>query len=329
VKSSHSSDLTAASSGGSIGIWLAVAIGLSLLTLFFLIRSPQSQFDRGEPLVETSHSGMADANRTNEDLVYRPVERDGGRSVAVPKPSRTQRGSASPTTPRPEAELGAMTRITNLIDEGLWPEAEQLLIELLTKNPKNERALLEMAMIQLIEHKNPFIARDYLERALLINPDNETAVNELLVVYQETNNLEGGLNFLRSLADSQLERESGAVESGIGYALLQSGRAEESIEYFQQALTLSGSEDSFGKEQLASAFIEAGRLDEGVDLLRSVIANETDNLRLKNLQIKLAAAYINSQDREEALRILYDAQNIHPEDELISQIIRDLTTGRL
>ncbi|MFW7379175.1 MAG: tetratricopeptide repeat protein [Oligoflexus sp.] len=309
------------------GLGLSLLVIVTVFTTFIVIGRPEP--GSLSEMETSSQKDMAKPEENKPEMTYRTVERDGGRAVAVPKQARraaqTAASSSDKTANEPRDEL--MDQIIQLLDNGEWQQAEQLLIAHLEKHPQDERALVEMAMLQLIERRNPLVARDFLERALVVNPDNESAINELLVVYQETNNLDGGLQFLRQL--SETHPDTAAIEYGLGNALLKSGRAEESLEYFQRAMSMTGFEDVFLQEQAASAYVEAGRFDEGVDLLRDVIAQETDQFRLKNLKIKLAAAYLNRNEREEALSILYDLQSQHPQDELVAQIIKDLTSGRL
>lgn len=330
MKRETKQDPSAAKTTGSFGIWFLFALILTGAAFIFMLNSSEPKLDSGADdlaMMEKPTKPEKPLSPTQAEYVYRPVERDGGRAIAVPKSVRPAQLAVRSVSQDMDAEDEEMQRIIDLIEQGQIDEAEKLLSDRLLNNPSDELALIEMAMLQLIERKEPIRARDFLERAIVLNPDNEGAINELLVVYQETNNLEGGLDFLRSLA--QTEQSSSAVEYGIANALMQSGRANEALEHYDRAMEIAGYDDLFLREQAASAYVEAGRFDEGVEMLRSVIAQETDVFRLKNLKIKLAAAYLNQQDRDEALRILYEAQSLHPDDELIAQIIKDLTSGRL
>ena len=101
-------------------------------------------------------------------------------------------------------DVESIQAIISLVDGGNWQEAERKLRDYIKANPKDEGALVEMAMIQLIDKKDPAAAKPFLEKAVASNLNNSSILSELLAVYEETNTVEDGILFLKSLKDKMV-----------------------------------------------------------------------------------------------------------------------------
>ena len=56
--------------------------------------------------------------------------------------------------PKPQSQKSSSTEvIVDQIDSGNWREAEQILLKVIAQDPNNEHALIELAMIQILDKK--------------------------------------------------------------------------------------------------------------------------------------------------------------------------------
>ncbi|MCX6127553.1 MAG: tetratricopeptide repeat protein, partial [Proteobacteria bacterium] len=212
--------------------------------------------------------------------------------------------------------------IMRMIDTGNWREAEVLLQELLQKDPRHEGALVEMAMLNLIDKHDSHAAQPFLERALDVNPDNEAAVLELLGVYEESHGWDQGLAFLRSLPIEN--RKSGYVDYGIGSALVSMGRSQEAIPSLQKAIYEYGYREYTAREGLAEALVDAGRIDEGIREYQNISEGSYKPNQVRIAKIRIASALMQKQQYIEARNILKPLQESDPRDEWVASLLRDL-----
>lgn len=243
-------------------------------------------------------------------------------AVDGPIPSQTRRDLVNLAKGDDSTQANeAMKQAAMLVDSGQWQKAEGVLTELLAREPKNEIALVEMALLQLIEKKDPGAARGYLERAVAVDPNNTSTINELLSVYSETGQLDDGLSFLKSLPQ---DKANGTVDYAIANALQMSGRVEESVSYYEKALESSFQRDHLAKEELADAYVELGRFDEAIGMLEALVAQNAEPRKAKGLKIRLAHAHMEKGQPDEAMRVLGELKEQNPEDPLISQLLSDI-----
>ncbi len=290
-----------------LGVLLVLALGL-----LFIVRS------RGK---QDTLLGKVEETPGQVSVKKRP------RTVSLPDSSSVDSTSEAPKTPihqqvSASRESGDLQRVMQMIDTGQWKDAEALLIELLQKDPRDEGALVEMAMLQLIDKHDSRAAQPYLERALEVNPDNEAAVQELLGVYEETRNWEQGLSFLRSLTNEQ--RKSGYLDYGIGSALVSMGRPAEAVAPLQKAVYEYGYKDYTAREGLAEALVDSGRIDEGLREYQSIIEGPYKPNQIRVAKIRIASAMIEKKQFQEARRILQPLQDTDPKDEWVASLLRDI-----
>jgi tetratricopeptide (TPR) repeat protein len=197
-----------------------------------------------------------------------------------------------------------------------------MLLDILQKDPRDEGALVEMAMLLLIDKHDSRAAQPYLERALEVNPDNEAAVQELLGVYEETRNWEQGLAFLRSMQNDP--RKTGYIDYGIGSALISMGRPAEAISSLQKAVYEYGYKEYTARQGLAEALVDAGRVDEGIREYQQIIDGPYKPNQVRVAKIRIASALIEKQQFAEARRILQPLQDSDPRDEWVAALLRDI-----
>ncbi|WP_141733613.1 tetratricopeptide repeat protein [Oligoflexus tunisiensis] len=292
----------------TLGVLLILAIGI----LFFM-KSKGRQDSLLDKPVESVATETPAKKRPRVDVLP---------SIPLDKASRSTAPTAAVDT-RPELEEGtALQRAMQLIDGGQWREAETMLLDILAKDPRNEGALVEMAMLLLIDKHDSRAAQPYLERAIEVNPDNEAAVQELLGVYEETHNWEQGLAFLRSMQNDP--RKSGYVDYGIGSALVSMGRSSEAIPSLQKAVYEYGYKEYSARQGLADALIDSGRIDEGIREYQQIVDGPYKPNQVRVAKIHIASALIKKQQYGEARGILQPLQDSNPKDEWVAALLRDI-----
>jgi tetratricopeptide (TPR) repeat protein len=291
-----------------LGILLVLAAGI----LFFM-RSQGRQDSLLDKPSETVLNEAPPKKRTRVDVL-----------PSIPLEASSSKTSASPApTGQAVAKDGTeLQRAMQLIDAGQWREAESILLEILQKDPRDEGALVEMAMLLLIDKHDSRAAQPYLERALEVNPDNEAAVQELLGVYEETRNWEQGLAFLRSMQGDP--RKTGYIDYGIGSALMSMGRPAEAVSSLQKAVYEFGYKEYTARQGLAEALVDAGRIDEGIREYQQIIDGPYKPNQVRIAKIRTASALIEKQQFAEARRMLQPLQDSDPKDEWVAALLRDI-----
>ncbi|HYX35861.1 MAG TPA: tetratricopeptide repeat protein [Oligoflexus sp.] len=285
---------------------LAVAIGI----LFFM-RSKGRQDSLLEKPAESAATETEVKKRNRVDVLPNiPIQNSGADANA---------SATSQATGKDSLEL---QKAMQLIDGGQWREAESILLAILQKDPRDEGALIEMAMLLLIDKQDSRAAQPYLERALEVNPDNEAAVQELLGVYEETRNWDQGLAFLRSMQDDP--RKTGYVDYGIGSALVSMGRPAEAIPALQKSVYEYGYKEYSARQGLAEALVDSGRIDEGIREYQQIIEGPYKPNQIRVAKIRTASALIEKQQFAEARRILQPLQDTDPKDEWVAALLRDI-----
>jgi predicted Zn-dependent protease len=227
-----------------------------------------------------------------------------------------------------DPELAAIVKMAR--DER-WPEAERRLQELLGEQPDHHEALVEMGLLQLRQRHDPQAARPYFKQALQLEPEDELLVRQYLQTFDAVDELEQGVAALQEFR--QRYGSSAAIDETLGDMLLLRDEPQAAIELLEAARARQQSRadapDIRLGQQLARAYLDAGRVDDGIFLLRELIARTEHPLPLKRLKLKLAAAYLQSGQRAAAIAVFDEMAREFPADELISKIRRDIRTGRL
>gem|GEM_PF-2650449 len=126
-----------------------------------------------------------------------------------------------------------MQKAIQLIDSGKAEEAVVMLEAIIKAEPANEQAVVELAMVNLLDLKRPEAAIEWLERGAELNPQNRIVMTELVSLYSEQQQVDAGLAFLKDIAARQ--PNSPDVSYGIGQLLANEGRDSEAIPYLEKA----------------------------------------------------------------------------------------------
>ncbi|SMF25110.1 tetratricopeptide repeat protein [Pseudobacteriovorax antillogorgiicola] len=244
-------------------------------------------------------------------------------AASTPNEGLSKQDSAGKTSDNKDV-THSIQDIVSTVDQGQWQVAEAMLLEYLKLHPNDEQALVEMAMIQLIDKRDSLAAKPYLEKVALGNPNNESVINELLTIYEETNTYQEGLAFLKSIPNEK--RNSGIVDYGIGSALVGHGDSEGAVEYLYRALDQGGVERATVQETLADAFLDAGRVDEAIQGYIELLDQGGSTERQRALNVKVVTAYLDRGDQDLAVETVREWLREHPQDEFMNDLFKDISS---
>lgn len=262
----------------------------------------------------------------------------------------TSRAAASshvvspPMQPPPSTEPAATTdpdvlKAIALIDNGQISEAVAALEAVIKKDPKNEQALVELAMIQLLDLKDPDQAIAYLQKAVTIAPGNQVVLSELVSLYDDQERVDDGIAFLQEIDRQQ--PGSPDVAYGLGQLMSLAGRDVEAIPYLEKAATQGDALRAY--RDLAEAYSRAGDSERAIDSYDKALASMERDLASKHQQ-GLPAAYIEERihytkldkarelmrvnDLDGAQRLLDEVGRLLPGDEGVASLQQNLNRKR-
>lgn len=238
-----------------------------------------------------------------------------------------------PNTPGPSAESrDAIDRAMQAVDNGKWQEAEALFKGVLASDPQNETALTEMAMINLIDKKDPEAAMPYIHDALETNPQNETMLTEYVNAAKLTNKLPEAIDYLQSL-----EGKGAQVDLGIARAYQAMGDSEKAIPYFEKSVREGSntvpSEQTL--EDLSDAYAHAGNNGKANEALQNAIISAEQTAaqhgsdpaakeNLSYLKIKQASLLWEMGDIAKSKALIADLERTDPNNELLIALKKDM-----
>lgn len=191
-----------------------------------------------------------------------------------------------------------------LIDAGNTTAAVALLEEVLKKDPKNEQALVELAMVHLLDLKQPEAATGYLQRVVEVNPGNQIVLSELVSLYEEQGKIDQGLAFMTDIFAKN--PESPDLSYGIGQMLTLQGRDQDAIGYFEKA-TQSSSNQVRAYRDLGEAYSRSGDPDRAIGAYDQAIAADERDLQEKagrGLPTQFAEERINYTKMDKARELI-------------------------
>ncbi len=223
----------------SLGLMVAVI----LIALFIMIpRDGSIRYEK--PGVESEQKLLTSTSTKS-------LRQRSGRGVSGEAANRTnaeskgQGGQNSPagaSDDMKEANVRISEAMTH-VDSGEWEKAEAILKDILKNDPRNEHALIELAVIQIIDKQDSQAAIPYLEQVLQLNPDNEEAMHELVTTYGELGKNDEGLAYLKSFADQH--PESTNAQFGVARALYESDRVDEANDAMDRLIGRVPSDKAF------------------------------------------------------------------------------------
>lgn len=257
----------------------------------------------------------------------------------APEPSRpveTPTAEAPPPPPTAEPELpaatkpGLMEQALKLVDEGKAAEAEGIFQQILQEDPNNQTALSELAMIHLIDKKDPQGAMPFLEQVVRLNPDNQAMVNELINAAHQTGRIDETLQFLQTLPGA----ENGVVEAGMGKAYQSIGEASKAIPHYEKALQTGAGDREQVLESLGDAYLQTGDFNKALGTFQDGITAAKENMErdpgnpmaketFNMMRIKAATVALDMGRRDDASRLIGDLEKDLPQDDLVMALKKE------
>jgi tetratricopeptide (TPR) repeat protein len=311
--------------------WSLVLL-VSALAVFLVVFGPFQRTDKGgEPeRAVAAPPGRVAAAGAPAAMPAAPaasaVANAGGAAVAPAKALGAETGSA-------DADV---QKAITLIDNGGISEAVALLEGVLKRDPKNEQALVEMAMVNLLDLKQPAEAMGYLQRVMEINPSNQVVLSELVSLYEEQGKLDEGLSFL--LEVSGKAPGSPEVSYGIGQLYALEGRDGDAIPYLEKA-TQSPENEVRAYRDLGEALARSGEADKALESYGKAIASQEKELadktarglpvqfveeRIAYTKMDMARVLISKGETEPAQQLLDEVKRIMPADESVTALQESL-----
>jgi len=159
-----------------------------------------------------------------------------------------------------------------LVDDGNPQAAVELLESIISADPKNEMALIELGMIHLIDFKSPQGALGYLKSALETNPENRVVISELVGVFDELGQPQEGVNYLKTLYETNPGNKTLAM--GIGQMLAGQNRLNEALPYLEKSAEDGSS--IMAVTDLADAYSRAGHGNKALETYEKAIRIEQE-----------------------------------------------------
>lgn len=171
-----------------------------------------------------------------------------------------------------------INRAISLIDNGSVQEAISVLDGILKKDPRNEQALVELAMINLLDLKQPEAAMGYLQRVVEVNPRNQIVMSELVSLFEEQGRVDDGIAFMSDVF--QKNPESTELAFGIGQMLSLQGRDADAIQYLEKA---ASSPDNYvrANRELGEAYSRSGDPEKAIEAYNRAIAEQERDIAEK------------------------------------------------
>lgn len=231
----------------------------------------------------------------------------------------------------PVSNSKQLNKAIELLSKGEIQAAEAILKNILEKEPDNIEALTELGMIYIADYQDPTIGRNFLEKALGIDNDNEIVVGHLLSFYENHDDIKGGIEFFKSL-----EPDSPLVNYALGQLHAQAGDNSQSIELFENVLKDPLSNSSMAAD-IAESYVNSGEDELAIKAYRMAIIGMEKELknqpynehneshiilqeRIIDLQLDLVLTHIRKGNIKEASKILPKLKAMRPYDDFIGQL---------
>lgn len=254
----------------------------------------------------------------------------------APEKPATTAEAPPPPPPAPESEapatpkLGLMEQALKLVDEGKAAEAEGMFLQVLQEDPNNQTALSELAMIHLIDKKDPQGAMPYLEQVVRLNPDNQAMVNELINAAHQTGRIDETLQFLQTLPGA----ENGVVEAGMGKAYQSIGDAAKAIPHYEKALQTGAGDREQVLESLGDAYLQTGDFGKALGTFQDGISAAKENMErdprnpmaketFNMMRIKAATVALDMGRRDDAARLIGELEKDLPQDDIVRALKKE------
>jgi tetratricopeptide (TPR) repeat protein len=214
--------------------------------------------------------------------------------------------------------------VTQLFYQGLRektmenaPAAAAFFAQVLQIDPANDAGMYELARIRSSENKDAD-ARDLLEKAVTVNPDNEWYWLALAGNYEKINDIPKLENVFKELI--RINPEKPEYYTNQARALVLNKKYTEALSVYDQL------ESNFGKNEESISgkqkiYLKQGKLDLATKDLEQQIQENPQEIRS---YLQLAELYNSNNQNDKALKVLERAGKINVDDPLIHLALADV-----
>jgi len=197
------------------------------------------------------------------------------------------------------------------------PAAATLFAQVLEIDPANDAGMYELARIRTKENKDAE-ARQLLEKAVTVNPDNEWYWLALAGNYEKINDIPKLENVFKELA--RLNPDKPDYYTNQARALMLDKKYDEALAIYNQQEKLFGKneESIFGKQKI---YLKQGKLDLATKDLEELIKENPQEIRP---YLQLSDLYNSNSQNDKALKVLESAAKINPDNALIHLGLADV-----
>ncbi|MFK7873821.1 MAG: tetratricopeptide repeat protein [Oligoflexales bacterium] len=215
-------------------------------------------------LTKTTYTPPQSARIRESPFPQKPDEHPKKKSIT---PSHSKFTVHAPTVTSPTRDIQLQT-IRREVDKGNSDHAIELLKRFLEDDPSHEVALMELAMIQLIDQQSPRMAQETFESILHINPNHQMALIELLGLYEDNDLIDEGCQFLKEIYERTPHASKIALALGQFYA--QENNQDEALIWLERA-ALQDEEKPTALSMLADIWLEMGYFQKSWDIFERLI----------------------------------------------------------
>ncbi|NCC71816.1 MAG: tetratricopeptide repeat protein [Sphingobacteriia bacterium] len=200
---------------------------------------------------------------------------------------------------------------------GNWSEAEELYKAVLEIDPNHDASMYELARIYNMAERSGD-AVSLMEKAVIINPDNEWYYLFLSELYKQTFNLEKLIEIQKKLVSRFPEKIEFRMNLALSYVV--GGDFKNAIATYEDIESLVGKteEISLSKHRL---YLNSNRPKQALAEIESLVDAYPGNVRY--LQI-LAESYLEAGQEDDALEIYARIAELDPENPFIHISMADL-----
>ncbi len=344
---------------GSLGALVLVLLGFFYMMTFgqadrtLSVGGSEESKSRGEghlpstTRVPTAHGSSGSRSEVADDMAgvfgsyNRPIDSLGAeRDKGVEHSPGAHVEATAPDPGQIAFDDPKVQKAIELVDQGRVAEATKLLDDVLARDPKNEQALVEMAMINLLDLKQPDMALGYMQKVVEVNPTNQIVLNELVSIYQDQGRVDEGLNYLMDL--SEKKPGSSDLTYSIGQLMTLSGREQDAIPFIEKAAQ-SPVHQTRAYRDLAETYSHLGDPEKSVEYYDKAIASQEKEIsertaagtpityaaeRLGYMKTDKARALLQKNDIEGAQAILIEVRGQLPNDPNVAQLLEAIRSRK-
>lgn len=195
--------------------------------------------------------------------------------------------------------------------------ASTLFSQVLQIDPANDAGMFELASIRSNQNKDAD-ARQLLEKAVTVNPDNEWYWLALAGNYEKINDIPKLENVFKELIRINPNRPD--YYTNEAKALVMDKKYEEALSFYNQQESLFGKNDgsTVGKQKI---YLKQGKLDLATKDLEQMIRENPQEIRP---YLQLSELYNSNNQNDKALKVLENASKTNADNALVHLALADI-----